>query len=155
MAHRMKLRLAPLYPPFTFVSILHKQGRFDRWPTEWNSAWCLSTPHLLLFLYSINRGGLIDGPQNGTPPGAWDLPFHSTGLFKKETYFREVRLINDDSRCDMISTWCSKVNVSAYMLHETQVAYIISYILALNMLIFRFLTLVQSTLASDATLLES
>lgn len=35
-------------------------------------------------------GGLIDGPQNGIPPGAWAIPIHSTGLFRQETYFREI-----------------------------------------------------------------
>jgi len=43
-------------------------------------------------------GGLIDGPQNGIPPGPWDIPVFSTGLFKQETHYREFTPAFDATR---------------------------------------------------------
>lgn len=36
------------------------------------------------------KGGLIDGPQNGAPPGPWDIPIESTGFFKTDTLYAEI-----------------------------------------------------------------
>ena len=36
-------------------------------------------------------GGLVDGPQNGTPPPPWAIPIQSTGFFKTETLCAEVK----------------------------------------------------------------
>jgi len=44
------------------------------------------------------RGGLIDGPQNGIPPGPWDIPVFSTGLFKPEKHYREFTPAFDATR---------------------------------------------------------
>jgi len=43
-------------------------------------------------------GGLIDGPQRGIPPGPWDIPVFSTGLFKPEKHYREFTPAFDATR---------------------------------------------------------
>jgi len=45
------------------------------------------------------RGGLIDGPMNGIPPGPWEIPVQRPGRFKNKTYHKEVPHTCSVHRC--------------------------------------------------------